>query len=89
MIEVTLKDGSKKSYQSGTNVYDIAKDISQGLARAAVAAEINGKVTDLNTSLYEDCTLNLLTFDSEEGKATYWHTASHIMAQAVKGFFRM
>ncbi|NLM75927.1 MAG: threonine--tRNA ligase [Clostridiaceae bacterium] len=87
MIEVTLKDGSKKSYQSGTNVYDIAKDISQGLARAAVAAEINGKVTDLNTSLYEDCTLNLLTFDSEEGKATYWHTASHIMAQAVKRLF--
>jgi len=87
MIEVTLKDGSKKSYESGTTVYDIAKDISQGLARVALAAEVNGKVRDLNTPLYGDCTLNLLTFDDPEGKATYWHTASHIMAQAVKRLY--
>ncbi|NMA66298.1 MAG: threonine--tRNA ligase [Clostridiaceae bacterium] len=87
MIEITLKDGSKKSYQRGTTIFNIAKDISEGLVRAAVAGEVNGIVMDLNTPLFEDCTLNLLTFDSEEGKATYWHTSSHIMAQAVKRLF--
>lgn len=87
MIQVTLKDGSVKSYESGTTILDIAKDISEGLARVAVAGEVNGKVKDLATPLTEDCQLNLLTFDSEGGKLPYWHTASHIMAQAVKRLY--
>jgi threonyl-tRNA synthetase len=87
LIQITLKDGSSKSYESGTTILAIARDISEGLARNAVAGEIDGKVRDLMTPLYENCSLNLLTFDSEEGKRTYWHTTSHIMAQAVKRLF--
>lgn len=87
MIQVTLKDGSVKSYESGTTILDIAKDISEGLARVAAAGEVDGKVKDLATPISEDCRLNLLTFDSEGGKHAYWHTASHIMAQAVKRLY--
>lgn len=87
MISVTLKDGSIKSYEKGTTILDIARDISEGLARVAVAGEVNGKVMDLATPLTEDCGLNLLTFDSEGGKLPYWHTTSHIMAQAVKRLY--
>jgi len=87
MINIRLKDGSVKTYESGSIIVDIAKDISEGLARVALAAEVNGELKDLRTPLYEDCELNILTFDSEGGKHTYWHTASHIMAQAVKRLF--
>jgi len=87
MISVTLKDGSIKSYEKGTTILDIARDISEGLARVAVAGEVNGKVMDLATPLTEDCGLNLITFDSEGGKLPYWHTTSHIMAQAVKRLY--
>lgn len=87
MIQIKLKDGSLKSYQSGSTILDIAKDISEGLARVALAGEVNGELKDLRTALNEDCELNLLTFDSEGGKHTYWHTASHIMAQAVRKLF--
>ncbi|MCX7774315.1 MAG: TGS domain-containing protein, partial [Clostridia bacterium] len=87
MIQIKLKDGSVKSYEKGITILDVAKDISEGLARIAVAGEVNGKVKDLNTPLNEDCTLNLLTFESEGGKHTYWHTTSHIMAQAVRRLF--
>ena len=87
MIQITLKDGTVKAYQSGTTILDIAKDISEGLARVALAGEVDGKVKDLSTPITEDCKLNLLTFDSEGGKRTYWHTTSHIMAQAVKRLF--
>ncbi len=87
MIQITLKDGSVKSYESGSTILDIAKDISEGLARVALAGEVNGELKDLRTALNEDCDLNLLTFDSEGGKHTYWHTASHIMAQAVRKLF--
>jgi threonyl-tRNA synthetase len=87
MIQITLKDGSVKSYEKGTTILDIAKDISEGLARVAVAGEVNGKVKDLSAPLNEDCSLNLLTFDSEGGKLAYWHTTSHIMAQAVRRLF--
>ncbi len=87
MIQITLKDGSVKSYENGTTILAIARDISEGLARVAVVGEVNGKVKDLATPLYEDCSLNLLTFDSEGGKLAYWHTTSHIMAQAVRRLF--
>ncbi|MCX7774314.1 MAG: threonine--tRNA ligase [Clostridia bacterium] len=87
MISIQLKDGSVKTYEKGVTILEVAKDISEGLARAAVAGEVDGKVKDLHTPLTVDCSLNLLTFDTEGGKHTYWHTTSHIMAQAVKRLF--
>jgi threonyl-tRNA synthetase len=87
MIQIKLKDGSIKSYKSGSTILEITKDISEGLARVALAGEVNGELKDLRTALYEDCELNILTFDTEGGKHTYWHTASHIMAQAVRRLF--
>jgi len=87
MINITLKDGSSKQYQEGITVMQVAESISAGLARVALAAEIDGEVKDLSTVLDKDCTLNLLTFDSEGGKHAFRHTASHIMAQAVKRLY--
>ena len=84
---VTLKDGSKKEYSEAMSVIDIAKDISEGLARNACAGEINGKVVDLRTVVSEDCNLNILTFNDEAGKKAYWHTTSHVLAEAVKRLY--
>ena len=87
MIKVTLKDGSVKEFPAGISAYDAAKEISMGLARSACAAKINGKNADLRDTLNEDCELEILTFDDEYGKWTFRHTASHIMAQAVKRLY--
>jgi len=87
MIKVTLKDGSVKEYNAGTTVMQVAESISAGLARVALAADIDGEVKDLSTVLDKDCSLNLLTFDSEGGKHAFRHTASHVMAQAVKRLY--
>lgn len=87
MIKITLKDGSIVEYEKSVTAFDIAKDISMGLARAALAAEIDGKVVDLTTVINEDCELNILTFDDKGGRYAFWHTSSHIMAQAVKRLF--
>ena len=84
---ITLKDGSKKEYAEAKSVYDIAMDISEGLARVACAGESNGEEVDLRTVVDSDCELNILTFDSEGGKAAFRHTASHIMAQAIKRLY--
>lgn len=86
-MKITLKDGSVKEYAEKMAVIDIAKDISEGLARAACVAEVNGEVVDLRTVVEDDCTLNILTFDSEEGKHAFRHTASHVLAQAVKHLY--
>ncbi|MBE5961695.1 MAG: threonine--tRNA ligase [Lachnospiraceae bacterium] len=83
-MKITLKDGSVKEYASAMSVIDIAKDISEGLARMACAGEVNGKVVDLRTVVDSDCELSILTFNDEEGKAAYRHTASHVLAEAVK-----
>ena len=88
MIKVTLKDGSIKEVEQGISVIDLAKSISEGLARMATCAKLNGKVVDLRTKIDEDCNLEILTFESDlDGKKAYWHTTSHIMAQAVKRLF--
>ncbi len=84
---ITLKDGSSKEYAAPMSVIDIAKDISEGLARVACAAEIDGKVCDLRTVIDKDVSLNILTFNDEAGKKVFWHTASHILAQAVKHLY--
>ena len=84
---ITLKDGSTKEYAQAMSAYDIARDISEGLARAACVAEIDGEVCDLRTVIDKDASLNILTFDSEEGKKAFRHTASHVLAQAVKHLY--
>lgn len=84
---ITLKDGSSKEYHEPKSVYEIAGDISEGLARVACAGEINGEVVDLRTIVEEDCQLNILTFQDEGGRAAFRHTASHIMAQAIKRLY--
>lgn len=86
-MKITLKDGVVKEYDSGITVADIAKDISMGLYRNACACTINGKVADLRTAVAEDSTVSILTFDDEDGKKAFNHTASHIMAQAVKRLY--
>ena len=88
MIRITLKDGSIKEIEKAMSILDIAKSISEGLARVATAGEVNGKTEDLRYVVKEDCKLNILTFESSlEGKKAYWHTTSHIMAQAVKRLY--
>lgn len=86
-MKITLKDGSMKEYEAGISVMEIAEDISEGLARAACAGEINGKVVDLRTEVSEDCELNILTANDKEGLRVVRHTASHVMAEAVKRLF--
>ena len=85
MIKVELKDGSILEVEQGSSVLDVAKKISEGLARMATAGKVNGEVVDIRFELKEDSKLEILTFDSDiDGKKAYWHTTSHIMAQAVK-----
>ncbi len=86
-MKITLKDGSSKEYEGAMSVLDIAKDISEGLARVACAGEVDGKVVDLRTMISEDCNLSILTFDDENGKKAFRHTAAHILAQAVKRLY--
>lgn len=86
-MKITLKDGSVKQYNGAMTAADIAKDISMGLYRNACSCKINGEVKDLRTVIDKDCALEILTFDDEDGKKTFNHTASHIMAQAVKRLY--
>ena len=87
MIKVELKDGSIIEVEEGKSILDVAKQISQGLARMAMVGKVDGEVKDLRFELNKDCKLEILTFDSIEGKKSYWHTTSHIMAQAVMRLF--
>ena len=88
MIKIELKDGSIKEVEQGSSILDVAKSISEGLARVATAGKVDGEVKDLRTVINEDCKLEILTFDNDlDGKKAYWHTTSHIMAQAIKRLF--
>ena len=87
MIHVTLKDGSVKEFENGISVMEIVKGLGAGLYKAACACKVNGELCDLRTVLNEDCALEVLTFDSEEGRRAFNHTASHILAQAVKRLY--
>ena len=84
---ITLKDGSQKEYSQSMSVIDIAKDISEGLARVACAGEVDGEVVDLRTVIDKDCNLNILTFQDEGGRGAFRHTTSHILAQAIKRLY--
>ncbi len=87
MIKVTLKDGSVKEFENELSVLDVAKSISEGLARNIVAASVNGKVSSLDEIIKEDCEINLFKFDDEEGKDVFRHTSAHILAHAVQRLF--
>ena len=88
MLKIKLKDNSVLEVEENLSVLEIAKKISEGLARVATAAEIDGEVVDLRTIVNKDCSLNILTFESDlNGKKAYWHTTSHIMAQAIKRLY--
>ena len=87
MIKVTLKDNTVKEFPEGITAYEAAKELSMGLARNACAAVINGKNADLRDTLDSDCSLEILTFEDDYGRRTFRHTASHIMAQAIKRLY--
>ncbi len=86
-MKITLKDGSVKEYEGSRSIIDIAYDISEGLARAACAGEVDGEVLDLRTVVDKDCTLNILTAKDEAGLRVVRHTCSHVLAEAVKNLF--
>lgn len=87
MIKITLKDGSVKELENEMSIIEIAKSISEGLARVATAGTVNGKTVDLRYIVKEDCELNILTFNEDEGRRAFRHTAAHILSQAVKRLF--
>ena len=88
MVKITLKDNSQMEVEEGLTILEIAKKISEGLARVATVGEVNGEIKDLRTVINEDCKLNILTFENDlNGKKAYWHTTSHIMSQAIKRLY--
>jgi len=87
MLKLTLKDGSIREVEAPVSAAEVVKGIGMGLYKSACCVKINGEVCDLRTVLTEDCTFEVLTFDDAEGKKTFWHTASHILAQAVKRLY--
>ncbi len=84
MIKITLPDGSVKEFPKGTSSFDVAKSISEGLARNVLAAKVNDQVIDANREIIEDSTLQLLTWNDTEGKSTMWHSSAHLMAEALE-----
>ena len=86
-MKITLKDGSVKEYSEAKSVFEIAKDISEGLARAACAGELNGEIVDLRTIINEDADLNIITNNDPEGLKVIRHTTAHVLAEAVKRLF--
>lgn len=87
MIKITLPDGAVREYEQGTSAFDVAKSISEGLARKVLAASINGEVWDAHRRIENDASLKLLTWDDAEGKSTFWHSSAHLMAEAVEAAF--
>jgi len=87
MIKITLPDGSVREYASGTSSMDIAKSISEGLARKVLAASVNGQVWDASRAIYSDASVKLLTWDDTEGKSTFWHSSAHLLAEAVEALY--
>lgn len=87
MINITLPDGAVRQYESGVSALDIAKSISEGLARKVLAASVNGQVWDATRPILEDASLKLLTWTDAEGKNTFWHSSAHLMAEAVESMF--
>ncbi len=87
MINITFPDGAVRQYEQGSTAMDIAKKISEGLARKTLAAQVNGEVWDLSRPIKNDATIQFLTWDDEKGKSTFWHSSAHLMAEAVEDVF--
>ena len=87
MINITFPDGAVREYENGVTALDVAKSISEGLARKIIAANVNGKTWDATRPINEDATLKLLTWNDAEGKSTFWHSTAHLMAEAVENMF--
>ena len=86
-IHVTLPDGSVREYDAGATAMDVARSISEGLARNVLSAKVNGAVCDANRPLPGNCTLNLLTWSDPEGKSTFWHSSAHLLAEALEALY--
>jgi len=86
-MNITFPDGAVRSYESGSSALDIAKSISEGLARKVLAAEVNGEVWDLSRAIPSDATLKLITWEDKAGKSTFWHSSAHLMAEALEALF--
>jgi threonyl-tRNA synthetase len=87
MINITFPDGAVRQYEDGVTALDIAKSISEGLARKIIAANVNGKTIDATRPINEDATVKLLSWNDAEGKSTFWHSTAHLMAEAVESMF--
>jgi len=87
MIKITLPDGSVRDYDQGASAMDVALSISEGLARNVLSATVNGEVWDANRPIQEDATLTLHTWRDQEGKATFWHSSAHLMAEALEALY--
>ena len=87
MINISFPDGAVRQYEVGASALDIAKSISEGLARKVLAANVNGQVWDASRPITADATLKLITWDDAEGKNTFWHSSAHVMAEAVESMF--
>src|SRR5690606_28715312 len=87
MIQITLPDGSVRSYEPGTTAHQIALSISEGLARNVLAAEVNGEMWDASRPIEQDATVRLLTWNDSEGKSTFWHSSAHLMAEALEALY--
>ena len=87
MINITLPDGSQRSYEKGITAYQVALSISEGLARNVLAAEINGEVWDASRAIQTDVNLKLLTWNDDKGKSTFWHSSAHLMAEALEALY--
>ena len=87
MINITFPDGAVRQYEKGTTAMDIAKSISEGLARKVIAAGVNGQVWDASRPINDDASLKLFTWNDPEGKTTFWHSSAHLMAEAVESMF--
>ena len=87
MIKLTLKDGSILEVEDGSSCLDAAKKISEGLARNMACAKLDGEIVDLRTELKKDCAFEVVTLDDEEGMKVFWHSSSHVLAEAVKNLF--
>src|SRR5690349_15430081 len=87
MINITFPDGAVRQYEAGVTALDIAKSISEGLARKVIAAEVNGNTWDATRPISEDARLKLLTWNDTTGKSTFWHSTAHLMAEAVENMF--
>src|SRR6202000_701936 len=87
MIQITFPDGKVRPYENGVTALEIAKSISEGLARKVIAAKVNGQVWDATRPIQQDATIQLLTWNDQEGKTTFWHSSAHLMAEAVQALY--